>query len=202
MNNNPSHGASLALFSARLIATTTLVLVAGLVPAARAQVSLAPSGAAVTFGDGNNTSLYGAALHWDSLCTCTALKENGFDTRLVAQLAYWRGREHPAERSSLWDVSLIPMLRWIGPQVAAVRPFAELGVGAHLLSATSINTERTFSTAFQFGDVAAIGIAFGERQRYELSAYVHHVSNAGIKEPNNGITFFGVVLRTALPWNP
>lgn len=200
--NNPSHGASHALFSTRLIATAILVLVAVLAPAARAQVSLAPSGAALTIADGNNTRLYGAALHWDSLCACAALKEYGFDTRLAAQLAYWDGREHPAVRSSLWDASLIPMLRWIGPQLGAVRPFAELGVGAHLLSATRINTERTFSSAFQFGDVAAIGVAFGERQRYELSAYVHHVSNAGIKEPNNGITFFGVTLRTALPWSP
>jgi len=200
--NIPRPRASQALLLARLVATATLVSGAVLAPIARAEVSLAPSGAAVTIGDGNNVRMYGAALNWDSLCACTALKEYGFDTRLVAQLAYWRGREHPAVRSSLWDASLIPMLRWIGPQVATVRPFAELGVGAHLLSATRINTERNFSTTFQFGDVAGVGVTFGERQRYELGAYVHHISNAGIKEPNNGITFFGVVLRTALPWSP
>jgi hypothetical protein len=200
--NIPARGASRAPFLTRLTATAILVSVAALAPAARAETSLGPSGAALTIADGNNTTLYGAALHWDSLCACAALKEYGFDTRLVGQIAYWHGRESPAVNSSLWDVSLIPMLRWIGPQFGAVRPFAEIGVGAHLLSDTRINTERTFSTAFQFGDVAAIGFAFGERQRYELSAYVHHVSNAGIKEPNNGITFFGVALRTALPWNP
>jgi lipid A 3-O-deacylase len=197
--NIPSRRASRALFAPRLIAMAALVSGAVLAPAVQADVSLVPSGVAVTVADGNNTGMYGAALNWDSLCACAALKEYGFDTRLVAQLAYWHGREQPAERSSLWDVSLIPMLRWIGPQVGSVRPFAELGVGAHLLSATRINTERIFSTAFQFGDVAGAGITFGERQRYELGVYVHHISNAGIKEPNDGITFFGVVLRTALP---
>jgi hypothetical protein len=160
--------------------------------------SLAPDGAALSVGDGNNVTVYGIAAHWDSLCTCAALKERGFDTRLVTQLAYWHGREHPAERSSLWDVSVTPMLRWVGPQAAA-RWFVEIGIGVHLLSATRINTERNFSTAFQFGENAATGIAFGERQRYELGVYIQHVSNGGIKEPNDGITYFGLAVRVALP---
>jgi len=197
--NNLRHRAGRALAASRLAATATLVASAILAPVAEAEVSFAPSGAEITVGDGNNVTIYGAALHWDSLCVCAALKEYGFDTRLVAQLAYWHGREEPAERSSLWDVSLIPFLRWVGPQVSAVRPFAEIGVGAHLLSATRINTERNFGSAFQFGEVGGVGIAFGERQRYELGAYIQHISNAGIKEPNNGITYFGAVLRTALP---
>ena len=195
-----SHRAPHAPSITRWVGTGTFVIACvALSPLARADVSFVPDGAALTIGDGNNVTIYGAAVHWDSLCRCAALKEYGFDTRLVAQLAYWRGREHPAERSSLWDASLIPMLRWIAPQVGAVRPFAEIGIGAHLLSATRINTERNFSTTFQFGDVAGMGVAFGERQRYELGAFIHHISNAGIKEPNNGITYFGVMLRAALP---
>jgi hypothetical protein len=189
-----------AVLPRRLAEVTTVVLtLIMLAPLARGAGLSTPDGAALTIGDGNNVAIYGAAVHWDSLCRCAALKEYGFDTRLVAQLAYWRGREHPAERNSLWDASLIPMLRWIAPQVGAMRPFAEIGIGGHLLSATRINTERNFSTTFQFGDVAGMGVAFGERQRYELGAFIHHISNAGIKEPNNGITYFGVMLRTALP---
>jgi hypothetical protein len=169
-----------------------------LMPPARG-ASLAPDGVSLTIGDGNNVTIYGVATHWDSLCSCSALKELGFDTRLVAQVSYWNGREHPAVRNSLWDASLTPMLRWVGPQAAGVRWFAELGVGVHALSATRINTERNFGSAFQFGETGGTGIAFGERQRYELGVYVQHISNAGIKEPNNGITYFGAVLRTSLP---
>ena len=97
-----------------------VIACATLSPLARAEISFAPNGAGLTIGDGNNVTVYGAAIHWDSLCSCPALKQYGFDTRLVAQVAYWRGREHPAERNSLWDVSLIPMLRWTAPQVVHV----------------------------------------------------------------------------------
>jgi len=195
-----SHRAAHAPFITRWIGAGALVIAcATLSPLARAEISFAPNGAGLTIGDGNNVTVYGAAIHWDSLCSCPALKQYGFDTRLVAQVAYWRGREHPAARNSLWDASLIPMLRWTAPQVGTVRPFAEIGIGAHLLSATRINTERNFSTTFQFGDVAGMGVAFGERRRYELGAFIHHLSNAGIKEPNNGITYFGLMLRTTLP---
>jgi hypothetical protein len=184
----------------RLVGTGTLVIACiALLPLARADVSFAPDGVALTVGDGNNVTIYGAAIHWDSLCSCAALKEYGFNTRIVAQLAYWRGREHPATRSSLWDASVTPMLRWMGPQTATARLFLETGVGVRVLSATRINTERNFGGAFQLGETAGTGIAFGEHQRYELGVYIQHISNAGLKQPNNGITYFGAVLRAVLP---
>lgn len=160
---------------------------------------LAPDGLDVTGGYGNNVSIYGAGVHWDSLCICAGLKSAGFEVKLAAQLAYWKGHEHPASNSSLWDVSLTPILRWTAPDGAPARLFLEAGIGAHLLSDTRINTERVFSTAFQFGEIGVIGVAFGERHRYEVGALVQHVSNGAIKEPNNGLTYFGAVFRAALP---
>jgi hypothetical protein len=195
LEHHRNRRASRLLVLARIAA---LSLVAAVSAPHAVAASLAPDGVALTVGDGNNVTVYGLAAHWDSLCMCSELRERGFDTRLVTQLAYWHGREQPAERSSLWDVGVTPMLRWIGPQAAA-RWFVEIGVGIHLLSATRINTERTFSTAFQFGETAGAGIAFGERQRYELGVYIQHVSNGGIKEPNDGLTFIGAVARVALP---
>jgi hypothetical protein len=160
---------------------------------------LAPDGVDFTGGYGNNVSIYGAGVHWNSLCTCAALKNAGFDVKLAAQLAYWKGHEHPASNSSLWDVSLTPILRWTAPDGAPARFFVEAGIGAHLLSDTRINTERVFSTAFQFGEIGVVGVAFGERYRYEIGALVQHVSNGAIKEPNNGLTYFGAVFRAPLP---
>jgi hypothetical protein len=80
-----------------------------------------------------------------------------------------------------------------------VQPFVELGVGVHLLSHTRINNDRNLATAFQFGENAGTGIAFGEHRRFEFGVYVQHESNARIKQPNNGLTYFGAVLRMALP---
>jgi hypothetical protein len=161
--------------------------------------SFVPDGVEATYGYGHDVAIYGVAVNWNPLCTCAGLNTLGLETRLVAQVAYWEARQHPTSNSSLWDAGLTPMVRWSGPDAASVRGFVEAGIGVHLLSATRINNDRVLSTAFQFGETAGAGIAFGDRHRYELGAYVQHVSNASIKEPNNGLTYFGAVVRIPLP---
>jgi lipid A 3-O-deacylase len=156
-----------------------------------------PDGVAVSAADGNQVKMYGIAAFWNSLCACAPLQDLGFDTRLLAQLSYWHGYDEPSEHRSLWEASATPMLRWTtaaGP--AAI--FAEVGIGASALSATRINSERHFGSAFQFNEQGGLGVAFGEHRRFELAGFVRHVSNGGIKQPNNGITFFGGVFRVAL----
>jgi len=176
-----------------------LVVICAPLDPARASGSFVPDGVEVTGGYGHDVTIYGVAVNWNPLCTCAGLKTLGLETRLVAQVAYWEGRQHPTANGSLWDTRLTPMLRWAGPEATSVRGFIEAGIGAHLLSATRINNDRVLSTAFQFGETAGAGIAFGDRHRYELGAYVQHVSNARLKEPNNGLTYFGAVVRVALP---
>jgi lipid A 3-O-deacylase len=176
-----------------------LVVIGAPLHPAYAAGSFAPDGVDITGGYGDNVAIYGVGVHWDSLCTCAALKSAGFDVRLLAQLAYWRGHEHPAVNRTIWDASLTPMLRWSGMDMGPIRLFIEAGLGAHLLSQTRINTERVFSTAFQFGEIGVIGLGFGDRHRYEIGALIQHVSNGAIKEPNNGLTYFGAVFRVPLP---
>jgi lipid A 3-O-deacylase len=157
-----------------------------------------PDGIAVTGADGNQVKMFGIGTFWNSLCACAPLKELGFDTRLLAQLSYWRGYDESTDHRSLWEASVTPTLRWIAPATGPVAVFAEAGVGASALSATRINSERRFGSTFQFNEQGGLGVAFGEHRRFELAAYVRHVSNGGIKQPNNGITFFGGVFRVAL----
>ena len=157
-----------------------------------------PDGVAVTGADGNQVKMFGFATFWNSLCACAPLKDLGFDTRLLAQLSYWRGYDESTEHRSLWEASLTPTLRWIAPATGPVAVFAEAGVGVSALSATRINNERRFGSTLQFNEEGGLGVAFGEHRRFELAAYVRHVSNGGIKQPNNGITFFGGIFRVAL----
>ena len=176
-----------------------LALLLGAWPGVSPASSLAPDGIDFTGGYGDNVAIYAVGVHWDSICTCSALKTIGMDLRLAAQAAYWRGHEHPATNSSLWDFGLTPIFHWSGPEMGPARLFLEAGIGAHLLSETRINTERVFSTAFQFGEIGVVGLGFGEKHRYEIGALVQHVSNGAIKEPNNGLTYFGAVFRAPLP---
>lgn len=183
-----------ALLTRLIVAPAAMLALSAAVRAA----SLMPDGVALTFGQGDNVFVSGAAAYWNSLCECAELKDKGFDTRLVAQLSYWHAQQHPTANGPVWDSSITPVLRWLAPFATTVQPFLELGVGAHLLSHTRINDERVFSTAFQFGENGGAGIAFGEHHRFELGVYIQHVSNGSIKEPNNGLTYFGGVLRMAL----
>jgi hypothetical protein len=69
---------------------------------------------------------------------------------------------------------------------SGVSPFAEAGIGAHLLTATRLG-ERTFSTALQLGSVLGLGVGFGGNGQYELSYRYQRLSNIGIKQPNDGL---------------
>jgi hypothetical protein len=68
-----------------------------------------------------------------------------------------------------------------GPRPAAVEPqdFFDL----HLF------------TAFQFANMAGVGVQFGGRQQYQAGYRFQHVSNGGIKEPNPGINFHQLYLQ-------
>jgi len=178
------------------------VLVAAMISAASANAAAdgfrAPTGLGVTVASGDQTTLYGLSTYWDSICTCAPLAERGLDVRIYAQVAYWRGTQRPSDFRSLWEGSVTPTLRWIGPSVGAGAVFAEAGLGVSGISQTRINQDRQFATGFQFNEHFGVGLAFGEKRRYEVAAYVRHVSNGGIKQQNDGETFFGGVFRVAL----
>ena len=130
---------------------------------------------------------------------CRRATTSGLGIRLDAGFAYWEGRGRPTPYGHLWDFNLTPVFRWTFAEPAAPRLFAEGGIGANLISTTRINNDRIFSTAFQFGEMAAGGVAFGPRNEYELRLYVQHVSNADIKRPNWGLTYPGMTFSVALP---
>lgn len=187
-------------FQVRLNSVRSVLLAVALCvgPCAFAAPFPMPDGVAVTGADGNQVKMFGFATFWNSLCACVPLKDLGFDTRLLAQLSYWRGYDESTDHRSLWEASVTPTLRWTAPGTGPVAVFAEAGVGVSALSATRINNERHFGSAFQFNEQGGLGVAFGEHRRFELAAYARHVSNGGIKQPNNGITLFGGVFRVAL----
>lgn len=199
LSSSLKHGSAaryLGTRARRWILASTL-LVAALPHAALASDWLVPDGVAFTAGYGNSVDILGLAANWNFAHDERSLVMGVFQPRLVAGVSYWHGRQEPNAHSSLWDFGLMPMLRWSAAGTASPRLFVEAGVGVHMLTATRINNDRIFSTAFQFGEQAGAGLAFGPEHRYELGAYIQHVSNARIKEPNDGLTYFGLLFRVA-----
>lgn len=104
-------------------------------------------------------------------------------------VAYWDNDSRRKTHSGLWDLGFTPVFRIQQDVPGSIAPYLEAGVGAHLLSNTSVSEQRSFSTAFQFGSHAGVGLRFGPGHRYEFGYRFQHLSNADIKEPNDGINF-------------
>jgi lipid A 3-O-deacylase len=122
----------------------------------------------------------------------------GFDWRVDwnVDVAEWR-RSGDGHRH-LYDVGFSPGVRLHGGSTAYGRPFVDLGVGVHALSGTRLGN-RVLSSAVLFGEFAGIGWQFGPHDAFGISARVIHESNAGIKEPNDGVTAYMVRLEYAFP---
>lgn len=98
----------------------------------------------------------------------------------------WQRDVVSGHNSSITEVGLTPTFRL--QQNDGKGLYAEAAVGFHLLSDTSLGPRR-FSTAFQFGEHLGVGYQFGATGALDLGLRVQHLSNASIKQPNNGINF-------------
>jgi lipid A 3-O-deacylase len=103
-----------------------------------------------------------------------------------AELAYIKADAESGENDALYDISLTPVFRLQRDTAlsSGVSPFAEAGIGAHLLSDTSL-ADESYSTAFQFGSLLGCGLGFGKHGQYELAYRFQHISNASIKTPSD-----------------
>jgi lipid A 3-O-deacylase len=106
-----------------------------------------------------------------------------------ATLGHWRGSGAGAR--NLWEVGLTPVFR-LQPNGGRSGLYVEGAIGAHLLSASRINDHRIFGSSFNFGDHIGFGATFGARGQYDLGYRFQHISNGGIKSPNDGINFHEV----------
>ncbi len=136
-----------------------------------------------------NVDLYRVGLQWD---WNKRWLENGnwhLGGYWDLQAGYWDNSSADKTNSGLAELAFTPVFRIQQTQRGSFSPYLELGVGAHLLSETSVSTERRFSTAFQFGSHAGIGARFGPKNAFDVGYRYQHISNASIKKPNNGINF-------------
>ncbi|MBN3805501.1 acyloxyacyl hydrolase [Paraburkholderia sp. Ac-20336] len=110
-----------------------------------------------------------------------------------AHVAWWHTNEGNVH-GDIGEVGVTPVIRFIkmsGP----VRPFVEVGAGVRLLTSPRISSDLTLSSAFQFADMAGVGLQFGTHQQYVAGYRFQHISNGGIKEPNPGINFSQLYLQ-------
>lgn len=141
--------------------------------------------ASFEYGTGNGAEMWraGAQWKWQSQWLQTGNWHMGgyWDV----QLGRWGG----SGKNSITDIGLTPVFRFQQTNPSSISPYVEGAIGFHLITRVRLEPERGFSSAFQFGDHIGAGARFGSRGRYDLSLRYQHVSNGGIKKPNNGINF-------------
>lgn len=84
-------------------------------------------------------------------------------------------------------------LKKSSPWFYNITPFAEIAIGASLISETRVGA-RKLSTAFQFEDRGGLGAFFGEDQSFMAKYNYFHYSNGSIKRPNQGLNMHWLTL--------
>ncbi|MDH5535742.1 MAG: acyloxyacyl hydrolase [Betaproteobacteria bacterium] len=107
-------------------------------------------------------------------------------------LGYWRRNAAAGQDADLAEIGLTPVLRF--QQTSGRGLYVEGGFGVHLLSRSHIGDLR-LGTLVQFGSSIEVGFRFGDKGQYDLSVCYQHLSNADIKQPNDGIDFNQIRFR-------
>ena len=100
---------------------------------------------------------------------------------------YWEGDEHSGNNS----LSFAPVFVYEFGN-GSVKPFVEAGIGVSVFSQTQIEGNK-LGSAFNFEDRLGFGVRFAGG--HEVSVRAIHYSNAGIKEPNDGIEAYSLNYR-------
>lgn len=103
-------------------------------------------------------------------------------------LSYWEGVSGHTDVSSLHEagVSFFARYRHLRTPLSRIRPFADLGVGLHYLTADRIE-DKELGRHWQAGSNIGVGLLFGRGERFEIGVRVRHLSNAGTDEINWGV---------------
>jgi len=118
-----------------------------------------------------------------------------------AELAYIGSDAASAqETDDVLDLSLTPIFRLQRDTAlsSGVSPYAEAGIGAHLLSDTEL-ADQEYSSSFQFGSLIGLGLGFGKRGQYELSYRYQHISNPVVNNSSDTLNLH--LLRLGYAFN-
>src|SRR4051812_27150239 len=155
--------------------------------------SFASDGASFELGkaSGDSAEMWRVGVFWDWKRKWLEMGNWHIGGYWDVQLGQWSG----PNRRTINDVGLTPVFRLQQSNLSEISPYVEGAIGFHLISPTRLSDERQFGSAFQFGDHVGAGARFGEHGKYDLGLRFQHLSNGGIKKPNDGINFLQVRLQ-------
>ena len=170
-----------------LALTAATVLLAGTARAAEPQgLGVYIEGGLSTKTDGRDTSTATIGLHVPTRITFWG---DSLSLGIDVYVSQWERDAASTGRRSYTQIGVVPMFRYRFD--AGQSPwFVDGGIGVSYLDGRYWRGSQEFSTQWNFSDHLGVGRNFGTDRRHELGVYVKHVSNASIKTPNPGETFY------------
>lgn len=127
-------------------------------------------------GAGYGTQGYHVGLNW--LYPWRPLGAGQLVYGVGSEIAHWQYGSN-----DLIQISLFPMVQYSVNPLTDFQPFVFAAVGPAWISNIRLGP-RDLASEFQFSSRAGIGLA---KRRHSLAAEARHLSNGGIKQPNEGI---------------
>ncbi|KHL72121.1 lipid A 3-O-deacylase [Pseudomonas putida] len=139
---------------------------------------------------GDSTQVYrlGFQSNWDSSWWQTSVgRLTGY---WDGAYTYWDGDETASNHS----LSFAPVFvyEFAGE---SVKPYIEAGIGVAAFASTELESNE-LGSSFQFEDRIGFGLRFAGG--HEIGVRAIHYSNAGIKQPNDGVESYSLHYRMAL----
>jgi lipid A 3-O-deacylase PagL len=148
-------------------------------------------------GTGQNVDVLRIGGAWQPDCTCDALATIGATPLVLGHVEYWNARGDGQSHDSSVNVGALAGARWLLPARSPWQSFIEFAFGGIAQSHVRIGA-RALGSMLLFDSRLGAGIALDPSGKYQLAAYIEHRSNARLREPNDGLTTYGLELRVAL----
>ncbi len=137
-------------------------------------------------GDSNMVYRLGAQWNWDSSWWQSSVgRLTGY---WDAGYTYWEGDETSGNHSL--SFSPVFVYEFAGE---SVQPYIEAGIGVAAFTSTELE-DNDLGSSFQFEDRLGAGLRFSGQ---EIGIRALHYSNAGIKQPNDGVEAYTLHYRTS-----
>jgi hypothetical protein len=144
-------------------------------------------------GHGQDTDQYGIGIQLDRRTPVHDYVSLTLTGHLEFGVGEFQGDKGAISHNTIRALDALAELRWQRRANGPVVPFVEFGTGMGGPSEVTINGDRHFSTAFQFTEILRTGVRLGPDERFDLAVGAQHFSNAGLKRPNDGITYAGLI---------
>lgn len=137
---------------------------------------------------GDSTMVYRLGAQWDWDASWWQSSVGRLTGYWDAGYTYWEGDE----TSSNHSLSFTPVFvyEFAGE---TVKPYVEAGIGVAAFANTELE-DNDLGSSFQFEDRLGLGLRFSGQ---EVGIRALHYSNAGIKQPNDGVEAYTLHYRTS-----